>query len=236
MNRNVITLVLSFIFSASFAQDMGLHLGHQMFSVFNSPSNLHGISVGLDIPRTGFVTPYGQFTAFLPKKYSEDNVGQAVPKDPADPYLTIGAESRVASYSMEFGTMYYFGGAYDYGFSVMMHNSFRVLFTPTKRELIGYNPAKYDFFPNNPDFNTTSSTGLVLNTSFGLGAKYSFEWGSLYALAGLEIFLFGTNPPPYYTSAFSYHTRIGVRRELDFSNTPKQREERTRRQRERDNW
>jgi hypothetical protein len=231
------TLVLSsMVFSLTQAQDMGLHMGHQMFRVFNSETSLHGISIGLDIPRTGFVTPYGQFTAFIPKNYLEENVGQAFPKDPADQAFNVDARSRVSSYSLELGTMYYFGGAYDYGFSIMMHNSFRILFAPTKRELIDFNPAKYDFFPNNPNFNPSSGTGLVLNTSFGLGAKYTFDWGSLYAIAGLEIFLFGTNPPPYYTNAFSFHTRIGVRRELDFSGNAERKEQREANRRERNSW
>ena len=88
-----IILILSFLGTTSIlnSQDMGLHLGHQMFRVFNSETSLHGISIGLDIPRTGFITPYGQFTAFLPKNYFEENVGQAVPKDPADPYLNVDA-------------------------------------------------------------------------------------------------------------------------------------------------
>jgi hypothetical protein len=236
MNRSVFSLVFTFMFFASFAQDMGLHMGHQMFRVFNSETSLHGISIGLDIPRTGFVTPYGQFTAFIPKSYFEENVGQAVPKDPMDPMLNVDARSRVSSYSLELGTMYYFGGAYDYGFSIMMHNSFRILFAPTKRELIDFNAAKYDFFPNNPNFNPSSATGLVLNTSFGLGAKYTFDWGSLYAMTGIEIFLFGTNPPPYYTNAFSFHTRIGVRRELDFSGNSERKEQRAAARRERSSW
>ena len=233
-----IILILSFLGTTSIlnAQDMGLHLGHQMFRVFNSETSLHGISIGLDIPRTGFITPYGQFTAFLPKNYFEENVGQAVPKDPADPYLNVDASSRVSTYSLELGTMYYFGGAYDYGFSVMLHNSFRILFAHTKKELIDFNPGAYDFFPNNPDFSSGSNTGLVLNTSFGLGAKYSFDWGSLYALAGIEIFLFGTNPPPYYTNAFSLHTRIGVRRELNFSGNAEKKEQRAANRRERNTW
>lgn len=236
MKRILIFLLTLGSFGAVNAQDMGIHLGHQMFSVFNSETNLHGISIGLDIPRTGFITPYGQFTAFLPKNYFEQNVGQAVPKDPSDPYLNVDASSRVSTYSLELGTMYYFGGAYDYGFSVMLHNSFRILFAPTKRELIDFNPGAYDFFPNNPNFNSGSNTGLVLNTSFGLGAKYTFDWGSLYALAGIEIFLFGTNPPPYYTNMFSYHTRIGVRRDLDFSGNAEKKEQRAAARRERNSW
>jgi hypothetical protein len=228
----IVLLIVPFVKS----QDMGFHVGHQMFSVFNSQTNLHGVSFGLDIPRTGFVTPYGQFTAFLPKNYLEQNVGQAIPKDPADPFLTVDARSRVSTYSVELGTMYYFGGAYDYGFSIMMHNSFRILFAPTRRELIDFNAGAYDFFPNNPNFNATSATGLVINTNFGLGMKYTFDWGSLYAMAGLEIFLFGSNPPPYYTNAFSYHTRIGLRRELDFSGNAERKEQRAANRRERNAW
>lgn len=236
MNRRIFILFISFMFSCSHAQDMGIHFGHQMFRVFGSETSLHGISLGLDIPRTGFVTPYGQLTAFLPKNYLEENVGQAVPKDPSDPFLIVDARSRVSTYSLELGTMYYFIGAYDYGFSIMMHNSFRILVSPTKRELIDFNASAYDFFPNNPNFNPNSGTGLVVNTNFGLGVKYSFDWGSLYALAGLEIFLFGTNPPPYYTNAFSYHTRIGIRRELDFSGNPERKEQRAAQRRERNSW
>ncbi len=236
MNRSIIFLAIMSLCSFAKAQDMGLHIGHQMYRVFNSETSLHGISVGLDIPRTGFVTPYGQFTAFLPTRYFEENVGQAVPKDPADEYFNVDARSRVSTYSVELGTIYYFGGAYDYGFSVMMQNSFRILFAPTKRELLDFNPAKHDFFPNNPNFNASSSTGLVLNTSFGLGGKYSFDWGSLYAMASIEIFLFGTNPPPYYTNAFSFHTRIGIRRDLDFSGNAERREQRAANKRERNTW
>jgi len=236
MNRSIFILFITFMFLGVSAQDMGIHLGHQMFRVFGSETSLHGISLGLDIPRTGFVTPYGQVTAFLPKNYVEENVGQGFPKDPADPFLTVDARSRVSTFSLELGTMYYFLGAYDYGFSIMMHNSFRILIAPTKRELIDFNPSTHDFFPNNPNFNPNSGTGLVVNTNFGLGAKYSFDWGSLYALAGLEIFLFGTNPPPYYTNAFSFHTRIGIRRELDFSGNPERKEQRAAQRRERNSW
>jgi len=236
MRRLLSLAIFFFSLTGLNAQDMGIHLGHQMFSVFGSETSLQGISIGLDIPRSGFVTPYGQFTAFLPKRYFEKNVGQGVPINPTDPYLNVNADSRVSTYSLELGTMYYLGGAYDYGFSVMLHNSFRILFTPTKRELINFNPAKYEFFPNDPNFNPNSGTGLVLNTSFGLGAKYTFDWGSLYALGGIEIYLFGTNPPPYYTNAFSFHTRIGVRRELNFSGNAERKEQRAAARKEKNNW
>lgn len=235
MNRSIIILIFLSLFSYSKAQDMGLHIGHQMFRVFNSETSLHGISIGLDIPRTGFVTPYGQLTVFLPQRYFEENVGQAVPQNGFSPNLAMDARTSVSTYSLELGTMYYFVSAYDYGFSIMMHNSFRILFAPTKRELIDFDPANYTFQPNDINFNT-KSTGLVLNTSFGLGAKYTFDWGSLYALAGIEIFLFGTNPPPYYTNAFSFHTRIGVRRELNFSGNAERKEQRDANRRERNTW
>lgn len=248
--RHIKTLIcLIFIVSNSFAQDMGVHFGHQIYGVLNAKQPLHGISIGLDIPRTGFVTPYGQVSIFLPNR-DFFTVGDAYSSTPGMPDIFgIRAISRANTYSAEFGTIYYMFGAYDYGFSVMMHNSLRVLFAPTKLYLEDFDDANYTFSSYFPNFVLNSDNGfktsynaLVVNIGLGLGLKYSFDWGSVYAMAGLELFTMGERRPHYYYdendqwSVFSYSTRIGVRRELDFSKSSERKQIRENNRRERQKW
>jgi len=237
-----IITILSFVYfflGSSFSQDMGFHFGHQMYGVFNAKQPLHGISIGIDIPRSGFITPYGQPTVFSPRTNMVENIGQGVPVDPNDFFnINVNGKVRASTYSLEFGTMYYIGGAYDYGFSGMVHNSLRLLLIPQKVDLIDFDINNYDFIP----FQDIGGTGFVLNTSFGLGVKYTFEWGSLYALGGIELALFGDKLPRYYydetgdLSPLSFSTRIGIRRELDFSKSGERKQIRENNRKERQKW
>lgn len=234
-------LILNFGFLQ--AQDIGLHFGHQMYGVFNAKKQLHGISIGLDIPRSGFITPYGQFTLFTPYRNFENSIGNGVPKNPSDPFLfDVPARSKTMTYSLELGTIYYLGGAYDYGFSGMIHNSMRILLMPTKIELIDFDFDKYEFQPIDPNASLANSTGFVLNTSFGAGLKYTFEWGSVYALANIELALFGDRIPGYYfdesgrVSPLSFSTRLGIRRDLDFAKNSERKQVRENNRKERKKW
>ena len=243
MNR-ITSFILTLTFAISIqAQDLGLHFGHQMFGVFNSQQQIHGVSIGLDIPRSGFVTPYGQFSMFLPYQVAENNVGLGEPIDPMDPFLfSVDALSRTMTYSFEFGTIYYFGGAYDYGFSGMIHNSIRLMLMPTRRQLVDFDSDRYTFVPNNPNQGGLRTNGFVLNTSLGIGAKYTFDWGSLYALAGIELALFGERLPRFYFDEFgqasplAFSTRIGIRRDLDFSSNNERKQIRQNNRQERQRW
>jgi hypothetical protein len=243
MNNLKFLLPILLIGSSSFTQDIGYHFGHQMFGVFNARQPIHGISIGLDIPRTGFVTPYGQFSIFAPHKRIETNVGSGVPKNPADPFLfNVDAKARTNTYSFEFGTIYYIGGAYDYGFSAMVHNSLRLLLMPTKRELIDFDFAKYEFQPSSVSTGLSGSNGFALYTSLGVGAKYSFDWGSIYAIGGIELALHGERLPSYFfdefgiASRFAFSTRLGIRKELDFSSKGNKKQKRENEKRERQKW
>ncbi len=237
-------LLISFFFVSFIhvqAQDLGVHFGHQIYGVFNTKQTLHGISIGLDIPRSGFTTPYGQLTVFLPKTSFEENIGEGTPKDTGD-FFSVPANGniRVNTFSLELGTMNYFGGAYDYGFSGMFHSSVRVLLMPQKIKLVDFDSDNYDFKPY-PGY---GGTGLAVNAIFGAGAKYTFEWGSLYALANFELYLFGDPMrfPSYYfdefnsVSRFSFSTRIGIRRDLDFSKSGDRKQVRENNRREKQKW
>ena len=228
-----LTFSFSIFMAVSIAktQDLGIHFGHQIFGVMNAKNPINGISIGLDIPRTGFITPYGQVTLFQPQSYTQGNIGILEPMNPMDPYIyNVSGRARTNSIAAEFGTIYYLGGAYDYGFSVMLHNSVRLMFLPTKVSLDGVENidlTKYRFAPTNSFFNYPGTNGFALSTTFGLGGKYSFDWGSIYAMAGLELVLFGDKFPQYYygeqsyISPFAFSTRIGIRRDLDFSGKSK---------------
>jgi hypothetical protein len=239
MYRLIAITFLFISFGNGHAQDMGVHFGHQMFGVFNANQPLQGVSIGLDIPRTGFITPYGQVSAFLPKKDFAGTIGQGIPKDPND-FFNINADANIktSTFSFEVGTIYYIGGAYDYGFSGLFQNSFRILLMNQKVDLIDFDFDKYTFEP----FQNAGGIGFVLNTSLGGGLKYTFEWGSLYALANLEFALYGDRLPSYYfdefgsVSPFSFSTRIGIRRELDFSKSGERKQIRENNRKERQKW
>lgn len=220
------TFILAFLIYTNcvFSQDIGFHVGHQMFGIMNAKQPIHGLSIGLDIPRTGFVTPYGQVTLFAPFSIVEENIGSGIPKDLANPYiLDVDGKIRTMTFSLEFGTIYYLGGAYDYGFSFMMHNSIRLSVMPTSVKLQDFDFRNYDFQANSPNWDLAGYRGFAFNTSFGIGAKNTFEWGSLYGLVGLELLLMGDRFPQYYyntqgsISPLAFSTRIGLRRDLDFS-------------------
>ena len=243
MYRILAILSAFFYINNTYSQDMGIHFGHQMFGVFNAKQPLHGISIGLDIPRTGFITPYGQLSIFAPYRSEFRTIGSGVPNNAADPFIfDVQGRTRTMTYSLEFGTIYYLGGAYDYGFAAMVHNSIRILMMPTKTELVDFDFDNYVFEPINPNAALSNSTGFVLNTSAGLGIKYTFEWGSLYALGGLELALFGDRLPDYYydelgrVSPISFSTRIGVRRELDFSKSSERKKIRENNRKEKQKW
>ena len=242
MNRSVFVLIFSFLYSACFAQDMGIHFGHQMFSSFQSTINNHGISIGLDIPRSGFVTPYGQVSLFLPynSNPATDSIylGEAVPKNNQGFSKLVFADYRVTHVSLELGSIYYIGGAYDYGLSFMMHNSFRIAIFSTRYIPRNFDPETYEFIqppaPSPPI--GARSAGLVLYTNLGLGLKYSFDWGSLYGMAGIDVMLLPYQPPISIQSFLAYHTRIGIRRDLNFSGNAERKEQRAANRRERNSW
>lgn len=233
MNK-IVAFVFSFACSLVVAQDLGLHFGHQMFSVFNSQTRLHGLSFGIDIPRSASITPYGQFTAFIPKR-TEGLAGTAFHKIDFTSKEIFGVE-QTASYAIELGTIYYLGDAYDYGLSFTLHSSMRLLLNPIKTELRGYDPVNYDFFPLSEDFNETKKTGASLYSNFGIGVKQTFGEFSIYGMVGIDILLMGIPPAPFYLTNFmAYHTRIGVRYPIDsIKNSQKRQERRESRQKEKE--
>jgi hypothetical protein len=223
--KNIIFLMATFLCSFGMTQDLGLHFGHQMFSVFNSGTQLHGLSFGIDIPRNANITPYGQFTAFLPKK-SEGLAGIAYHKTDFSSKDIYGVE-RTASYAIEIGTIYYLGDAYDYGLSFTLHSSMRLLLNPIKTELKDYDPFNYDFFPISENYNETKRTGATLYSNFGIGVKQTFGEISIYGMVGIDILLLGVPPAPFYLTNFmGYHTRIGVRYPIDSIKNAQKRQER----------
>lgn len=243
MKRYISFFLLVLTFGFTRAQDWGLHAGYEMFSVFNNKTELHGITLGLDKPRSGFITPYGRISVFNTQKASLENVGSGNPFDFNDPFIpAVQAESKVRTFSLEFGTKYYLGGAYDYGFSGLFFNSFRILLMPSSWELIDFDATKYEFQPINPSQSFSSSTGYALTTNFGGGLKYSFDWGSLYALGGLDLALIGDRLPPYFSgpegfaSSLSYSVRIGFRRSLEFTPREDKMDIRENNRRARERW
>jgi hypothetical protein len=170
--------------------------------------------------------------------------GTAINPSTTPSLINVYERTRTNHISIELGTIYYIGGAYDYGWSFMMQNSIRATFFPQKNTLIGYNPTLYDYNytygdPNSGSFlnnHRAKEMGVTLHTNFGIGAKYTYNDISFYGMVGLDIALIGVEPPEYVQRLMAYHTRLGIRYPLNFAKNAERRQERQKERQDRKSW
>jgi hypothetical protein len=217
MVRIVVFLMVIFLSAVSFGQSRGLSYGvagsFDLLNPINSGAYIPGISVAVELPRNESVVPYGKFGYFLPHREEEPGGVSIVALDPltTNPIVsTARLDSRINTFSLEGGTRYYLGNDYDIGLAAMLETKIRLLISPVKSILGDFDETKYELAEELPSQNYTSVTAYV---GFAGGIKYSQPWGTVYAMSGLDLLIFGNVGTPI-TSSMLFSVQVGFRRDF----------------------
>ena len=212
--------VLVFVLLPSFAisqRGMSRTFGYggsfDILNPINSSYYLPGASFFAEIPRNETVVPYVKVGYYLPQRV--DNPGGAILTaiDPmTNPYQTTTTlDTRINTFSLEGGTRYFLGNDYDIGLAAMLESKIRLLISPT-REMVGdYDASVYQIDPNSTIGDRYTS--LTLFIGFGGGVKYSQPWGTVFTMAGLDLYILGNAITPL-TSSMMFSMQVGFRRDL----------------------
>lgn len=208
----VIVLLLSFSFYSE-AQRVGIGGTFDIMNPVGKKKFMPGVSVFVDVPKSGSMAIYGKLGYYFPVKYTDSNA-YVIAIDPmTSPYQrTAQNETKISTFSLQGGTKYFVGNDYNVGFSGQFDTHFKLMFSPVKSRITGYDATKYQPDPNNQQ-TAASYKALGLYAGASAGLKYSKPWGTLFASASLDILLY-TNYVTPITSLFVFGFHVGYRRDI----------------------
>lgn len=219
MKKIIIVLVVALVsLSQGWSQGQGraglsygLGGSFDVLNPINTGAYLTGMSFFAEFPRSASVVPYGKIGYYLPTKV-EDPAGATLIAidDMTNPYQSSAKlETKISTFSLEGGTRYYLGNDYDIGLAGVLETKIRVLVSPVSSVVGDYDETKYRLETNLAD----KYTSISLFAGFGAGIKYSQPWGTLFTMAGLDLYIISNAVTPV-TSLMLFSVQVGYRRDL----------------------
>jgi hypothetical protein len=215
MAKRIIVCII-IVFSALYvsAQKYGIGGSFDLLNPVMSKKFLPGVAVFFDVPRTKAVALYGKVAYYFPTSIKDSSSAYVIAIDPmTNPYQQSAITKTVIStFSIQGGSKYFVGNDYNVGFSGQFDTHVKLLISPYKSLLTGYDASMYH---PDPQQQITSGKGVsfTLYAGASAGIKYSQPWGTVFASLGGDILLFYYRYTPI-TSKFLVNFEIGYRRDL----------------------
>jgi hypothetical protein len=210
---SLLIFVLSICSFFGNAQKYGVGGSFDILNPVGKKKFLPGVTVFFDVPKTDNIAFYGKLGYYFPTSIVDTNA-YAIAIDPMTNPYQVSAENKtvINIISLQGGTKYFVGNAYNVGFAGMFDTHFRLLVSPVKSSVTGYDAKIYQQDPNVP---TTAGKYVSMNLFAGVGAgvKYSQPWGTLFASANIDLILFYLRPTAL-TSSFMLSVEVGYRRDI----------------------
>ena len=195
------------------AQRFGVGGSFDVLNPIGKKKFLPGVSVFFDVPKTDNIAFYGKVGYYFPSSIV-DSSAYVIAIDPmTNPYQSSAENKTVVNtISLQGGTKYFVGNAYNVGFAGQFDTRIRLLVSPVKSSITGYDASKYQ---QDPMVASTAGkyVSMVLYAGVGAGVKYSQPWGTLFATANLDLLLFYLRPTAL-TSSFLFSLEVGYRRDI----------------------
>jgi hypothetical protein len=186
----LLTVGISSVFS-----QVGVSAGFTALLPFGS--GLHsGFQIGVELPLDEESSYYGRLNIygkrFGDRVTSPNSVVEAIDMNTTFPnYLNVTSQNSLSFTTLELGRKAYFFGSYDYGFSLYGGSGITILLGKARSNYSEYDENLYQL-PAGVD-----ESGSIIGLNFGLnmGAKQTFQFGTLFFDTGLTypLLLQGSN-------------------------------------------
>lgn len=194
LKMGILVGLLTFSVSSAFSQ-LGVSAGYTALLPFGS--GLHsGFQIGVELPLDEESSYYVRLNIygkrFGDRVSSPNSVVEAIDMNTTFPnYLNVTSQNSLSFSTLELGRKAYFFGSYDYGFSLYGGSGITVLLGKAKLNYSEYDENLYQL----PAGVEESGTIIGLNFGLNLGAKQTFQFGSVFFDTGLSypILLQGSN-------------------------------------------
>lgn len=218
--KGIKLLFALFIAATSFGQ-VGISGGLSSLKAFGPNKPWGGFHIGIEVPRDDQASYFFRFTHHFPVKENDSLAISLMPRDinnvPSGmPYYpTIGSLPSMNYNIFEFGTRYYLGSGYDFGWAGYGGTNFVLTFNKVRS-----NPADYDQEIYYID-DVYNYEGTAFSLGFGLngGVKYSRPpWGTVYFDISIAyILLYQQNTNSMYNSMIrplTFGFNLGYRKDI----------------------
>lgn len=196
-----------------FSQKYGIGGSFDVMNSIGSKKYQPGVSFFMDIPKTKTIALYGKLGYYFPCSVTDTNA-YVVAKDPMTIPYQRSAENKtvINTFSLHLGTKYFVGNTYNFGFSGVFNTHFRILVSPVKSGITGYDASKYEPSPSQTS-TSAKYTSIYLAAGGGAGVKYSQPWGTLFAGINADFLLLYLKPSPI-ASHIIVGFEVGYRRDI----------------------
>lgn len=181
--------------SISVYAQIGISGGGSFLKGFSPGKPYGGFHIGLEVPRDDASSFYGRYSYYFPQKYTDSTLVSLEPRDPntlppGSPYLlNVNGLPTMNYHLLQFGTRYYLGDGYDFGWAGYGGTDVMIAINQVKMKLAPYDESLYMQTPETTREGSIFSLGFSLNA----GVKYSIPpTGTFYLDAGVGYYLLAT--------------------------------------------
>lgn len=182
IKKIIVALVVFWTWNAQAQFIIGGNLAYQI--PFGAEKNFTGMQLLLEKPVNERNSYYGKVSVFFPQKVSVANayVADAIDFGTEPQSVNLSMLTNFSSFGVEFGRRGYIINPIDYGFSLYGSSTIVMTFNTIKSRIQSYDKTKYQIYGVDNDA-SLNGKGNIFNLGFGVsgGAKYDFNFGTLYA-------------------------------------------------------
>lgn len=180
---------------------VGVFGGTSIYKSAYVPGFYTGLQVGAEVPRDDMVSFFGRVTASFPQVSIDTIRVEAIDPTTTFPGVKdVETKFKNSVVNFQFGTRYYLGNGYDYGFSAYGGSIFEISALTVKRSATDadFDESKYQFVSSDSQLYAEKGSVFLVNLGLSAGVKYNFYFGLLYFDVTGSYNLF-----PMFTNAFS---------------------------------
>lgn len=218
--RTISLFVLLFLSGVLNAQ-VGISGGLSGLKGFGPNKPWGGFHLGVEVPRDDQMSYYVRFTHHFQVKENDSLPIGLTPRDittlpPGMPYYpSINSLPSMNYNILNFGTRYYLGNSYDFGWGAYGGTDFVLTFNKVRANHAAYDEQYYYV----EDYYNYEGSAFSLGFGLGAGVKYSVPpWGTVYLDLGISyILLYQQNTNYMYNSMIrplTFSMNIGYRKDI----------------------
>lgn len=219
--KGIKLFIIAIMFSASALAQVGISSGLSALKGFGPNRPWGGFHIGVEVPRDDQASYYLRYTHHFPVRENDSIQLQLEPRDinnvpPGYQYYPIIGSLPSMNYNVfEFGTRYYIGDGYDFGWAGYGGTGFVLTFNRVRSNNAGYDEEVYVL----PDYYNYEGTAFSLGFGLNGGIKYSVPpWGTVYFDVNISyILLYQQNTNNLYNSMIqplTFGFNIGYRKDI----------------------
>lgn len=216
-----ISLLIVLLVTFGLKAQVGIFGGGSGLIGFGAPKPWGGFHLGVEVPRDDQMSYYLKYTHHFAVQDNDSLNLSLTPRDystlpPGYPLApNIGSYPTMNYNIICFGTRYYIGSGYDFGWSAYGGTEFLLTFNKVRAKTNPYDEEHYYL----EDFYNYEGSAFSLGFGFNAGVKYSVPpWGTIYFDLNLSyILLYNQNSDFMYNGMvqpLTFGASIGYRKDI----------------------